>query len=284
VNEPAASGTRSSGTMRLAASFGLSDHACWGYTSDADRAAAASQWLTVGLAMGQRALYVGDGPQDVLRAELASVPGGLAAFERGALYVLSTDEAYDVRAPLDPETQLARFDTEVQRAIGDGYRGLRATADITPIVRDADRRPAHLSWEQAVDRYMTAHPYSGLCLYDRRSVGDLDAIRCAHPLQGPDDAEFAVFAIDPTTVVVEGEVDAGAAGLLGRLLDELPATDERVDLRGLSFIDGRAGAVLAGVLDERRAAGRPLAVVGTSSVLRRVWDVCEFDASLLAGA
>jgi hypothetical protein len=48
-------------------------------------------------------------------------------------------------------------------------------------------------------------------------------------------------------------------------------------ISGLVFVDGRTASVLHGELSKRRSAG-------ASHIVRRIWELCEFDTSLLDAA
>jgi hypothetical protein len=273
---------RRSGTMGVASGAGLSDHACWGYRSPTERADVASAWLTDGLALGQRALCIGDGPMEDLVAELATVPDRDAALATGALVVSRVSDVYDLGAPIDAGEQLARYDAMLEQALADGFTGICAAVDITPLVQDVDRRRAHARWEQIGDRYVAEHPLAPLCLYDADAVGALDAIVCVHPLQGPERASFSLHARSATTAAIEGVLDAFAADVLATVLATSPRTDDVLVADGVGFVDARAAWVLHDHLRRRRGDGQAVAVVGAPERLRRVWDVCGFDPTLIS--
>lgn len=268
--------------MEAPGGSGLSDHACWAFSSDSERVAALAGWLGDGLCSGQRALYVADRSDEELLADVGTVPGFASALDRGALVVMPASAAYDLGGSIDPVAQLARYAAALDEAIADGYSGLRVAADLTPLVADRARRGAHLRWEQFADRYITDHPLAPLCLYDGRRISDLEAIVCAHPLHGPNAVPFALYATTPTSAAFEGEADAMSSTVLVELLAGLPATDRVVDLSRLSFIDGRAAGLLHAELVARRAAGQELAVTGVSPIVRRIWELCQFDPGFLA--
>lgn len=262
--------------------FGVSDHACWAYRTDGQRAEAASAWLADGLRIGQRGMYVAEATPGQLTAELSTVPEVDRAIGAGALVVASSTELYDLSAPIDPAAQLTRYDAAVRQAVADGYRGLRVAADITPLVLDRSRRAAHCHWEQVADRYMTDHPLAPLCLYDARRVTDIQAIVCSHPLRGPDDSDFSLYATGPRRARFEGEVDELLAPGLRDLHSQLPASDATLDLSGLSFLDARSAATLYTELLSRRAGGQAIELCAAPRAVQRVWDLCGFDRSFLA--
>jgi anti-anti-sigma factor len=261
-----------------------SDHACWGYSSDAERAAVAVRWLGDGLRIGQRAIYVGEGQAERLIAELADLPEALTALENGALVVHSVEEIYDLSAPIDATAQLALYNAVVSQAVADGYQGLRVAADMTALLEDDAQRDAHLRWEHIADRYMTTHPVAAVCMYDRRRVSGVEAIACAHPLRGPAEPLFGLYGGGPSRAVLQGEIDACSSEIFADVLRELPSTDCVIDLTRLSFIDARSAWLLQDELTRRRSRGQQIHLAEAPEMLQQIWRICDFDRSLLATA
>jgi anti-anti-sigma regulatory factor len=256
-------------------------HACWAYSTDAERARCAREWLTDGLRHGYRAVYVADAPVDDLIAELADVPDRDEALHGGALVVFSTTDLYDLSAPIDAQAQLAVYIGAVEQALADGFKGLRVAADLTALVEEPARRAAHAHWEQFADRYISQHPLAPLCLYDTRRVADIEAIVGAHPLQGPAPAPFSLYAAQPHGAALTGEIDLACHSALRELLAGQPASDRVIDASELTFLDGRAAWLLHAHLAERHAAGNPIVLSNPRDILRRVWSISGFDAGYL---
>lgn len=271
---------RTVGIHEAGSGVGDHDHASWGYSTDAERARVVTAWLQDGLLAGRRSLYVGRGSVTSLIEEVAGVPDLASRLERGDLVVASTDDVYDLRTPIDADQQLRVYAAAVDAALDAGYRGLQVAADITLLVDDPERRTAHLRWEQVADRFITANPLSPLCLFDTRQIREPDAIAAAHPLQGPGAPAFWMFATGARSAGIRGEVDAFSVDALRQVLRTMPGTDS-LDLSELTFIDGRAADTLHIDLQRRRARGERLEIRGATAFVRRVWDLCGFDPSLL---
>jgi anti-anti-sigma factor len=272
---------RRSGTLHLAHRAGPSDHGCWSYATDAERAAAVVAWLTGGVQLGQRAMYVADLPERQLIGELTDLPGRDHALVHGALRIARTSDVYDVDAPTDPLAQLDFYSTAVNEAIADGYTGVRVAADVTPLVAHAARRHAHLRWEQLVDRYMTDHPLSALCLIDRSEVDNFPAVEHVHPLGGPDALPFRFHAATADRSAVSGEIDALTAGPLAECIAALPDADDALVVSELDFVDAHSAWLLAAALEQRNREGRRVVLEDAQPLVRRVWTACGFDAALL---
>jgi anti-anti-sigma regulatory factor len=272
---------RASGLLQPEATHGASDHACWAYASDEERAHVAATWLADGIGQGQLAMYVADGGADDLETELRAAGGLEPAFTAGQVVVRATTDVYDLSGPIQADQQLAAYDHAVQEALAGGFTGLRVAADITPLVRDLERRPSHLAWEQVGDRYITTHPFAPVCLYDRREIDGWDAIDAVHPLHGPRDRPFWLTATDNDTVRLAGELDALSAECFREALAALPETDRWLDTSELRFADARTATMLAAEVTRRRATGQPLAVTGLPAGLRRVLELCDIDPASL---
>jgi anti-anti-sigma regulatory factor len=281
VRDRRAPAGREAGRVRTLSGFGAGDHACWAYSGSDRRAAAATAWLTDGLRLGHRGVYVADGSEPELAAELARIPDGEAALRSGALVVLPSSTVYDLSEPTDAHAQLAVYDSVLLQAFADGYRGMCVVADITPLVTDPGRRPAHLHWEHVADRYLVTRPLSALCLYDTSQVTGIDAIVSAHPLRGPAATSLGLYSTDSDAAALDGEADATRGQMLADLLEQLPEADAALDLSRLTFIDAHCARILSAGLAQRRRAGRPVRVTGMQPTARRLWEVCGLDSGLL---
>jgi anti-anti-sigma regulatory factor len=274
---------RAHGVMASTRGFGPSDHACWGYQTDAERRAVTIDWLADGLDRHQRLVYVADRSADELTDDLAGLEGRDALLAGGTLEVHPTTLLYDLSRPIDVDWQLATYAATVDRAVADGYVGLRVVADITALVADRGRHAAHRRWEHAADRYMARHPLAPLCTFDATVAPDIETIVCLHPLRRPGDAlaAFSLWASDDV-VVLEGEADGLSADVLADVLDAIGAVDEvTIDVSMLRFVDGRAAFVLRNAVRAMRDRGQAAVLAGASATLRALWRVLGFDEELL---
>jgi len=245
---------RQHGPLSSAAGLGLHDHACLAFSDDAAFLAAGLDFLADGERLGQRLAYAGSLQRDRLRERF----GDLGAAVRLADHAAATE-----------------------RALADGFTGLRILAEVTDLVRDRSRVAAHVHWEGAADRYMAEHPLAALCCYDRRvlpaeRMGDL---ACAHPaLVGPDRlAPFRLFAGDDGALAVAGEVDVLAADAFGRVLELVtpPEGDVVLDLAPLTFMDHHGLRVLSGHAARLRSRGLRLEIRGVPGELRAAADAMD---------
>lgn len=262
-------------------------HGFWEYRDRTERAHVASLWLADGLRQGQRAIYVADDPRRALIDDLADMPECDTRLQAGALIVARTDEWYDLSVPIDAAAQLQCYAAAVEQAARDGFRGVRTAVDITALVSDPARRAAHLRWEQVADRYLQEHRLLPLCLLDMRqadAIDAIDAIACCHERQGPHAARFSLYAVGRDRAALRGELDAAGHDALQAVLDAVPVSDRALDISALAFLDAHAAWLLHTHLLERAAAGQAITLVGAPAHVRRLWNACGFEMSMLRPA
>ena len=243
------------------------DHIGWTFAGPAEFAGLARPFLAEGAALGEKLMYVAADPD----------PADVAGLARpDALQVASIAEVYGRSGIVDAPSQQATFTLALVDALAEGYTGIRVAADNTPLVTDEVRLAAWMRWEIVADRFMSAHPVTGLCAFDREKadVGRLRHLATVHPLSPAADPvpQFRLFA-DAGDLWVEGEIDSFAVSQLRLALRTLPPhTSVQIDLaaatlRGrkvladLSVLAGAGAAVTIrgepAIIAQLRTAGRP---------------------------
>jgi ABC-type transporter Mla MlaB component len=269
---------REHGRLSSASHIGANDHACWAFQEISAFHRAAVEFLREGLELGQRLVYFGEDSAEGLRAALAPLGDVEGLIANRSLELLSPDQTYDKAVAIDPESRLARVSAATERALADGYTGLRIAVDGTGLLAGRKAFDAHLRWESTIDRYMSAHPLAALCGYDSSALpaqqaGQLCAIHPACNVAGAR-SSFRVFFEDPSTVVVDGEVDVFMADAFERVLRH-PLSHEglvALDLSKLVFIDHHGLMVLA-----ERIAADPVRVRNMPASARRLCDLLEIE-------
>jgi hypothetical protein len=267
---------RSSGLLESVAGLGVHDHVCWTFDDDAEFRGAAVQWLEDGLGLGQRLLYVGASDVEMLRADLDGLEDAEALIAAGALQLVSLPEMAGPERRIESASWMSFYAAATDRAIADGYAGLRAAAEISALACDRERWEPHARCESFADRYMSGRPLAALCCYDRRSVPEeaLADIARFHPLvHGPERiAPFRLFAT-PDALALSGDLDRFSADGLDRLLAMAarPAGAPILDIGALEFIDHRG---LQALMDHARAAA-PLTVRAAPEIVQRLCTMMD---------
>lgn len=254
-------------------------HACWGFEDRGAFHEAVVEFLGSALARGHRVAYVSAESDAEMRAGLGGLGDVDHLIDSGSLELLGLRELYSDPAGHAPGAALARVNAATERALSDGYSGLRVAVEGTRLLDMGATLEAHIRWEATIDRYMSSHPFSALCGYDRLALPEPMSreLRSIHPLCNgrTPTVPFRLFFGDDQTMVVTGEVDRFAAESFGRLL-ELSGSGEAptvIDLERLGFIDHHGLQALASSArhsENIRVAGLPPSV-------RRLCELLEVE-------
>jgi anti-anti-sigma factor len=274
---------RRHGTVTTGAGLGVSDHVCWTYDNVLDFLDAGLAYLADGFRGRLRLIYVSGRNAEQMRSDLAPLTMTDRLIDNGGLALATLGELFDPARPTAPQQQLSMVRVHTERAMADGYAGLRVLAHVTDLVTDPRRRADQVVWEQLADRYMSnGHPVSAFCGYDRQVVGDADLADLAalHPLvHGPQRLAAATVFFDSDRPVIAGTVDAFNCEQVHRLVRASPAGTGRVvlGLGELQFVDARGLVTLFQWGRELAANGGELVLEGASEQIRRMWRILGFN-------
>lgn len=218
------------------------DHICWIYDRAEDFVALAAQFLAEGLAKGDRLVYMGAQSVAQLEGHLQSLGDPTALIASGGLQVLSSRDMYESGGAFEPDEQVEAFRLLGETAVADGYRGLRAAADLTSLVRTPEQLASFARYERLIDQLMATAPLTGMCGYDRAEIGDEMAERIAalHPLSGGHHPSFRLCQAELGTLALSGYLDIDTQSDFRWALRHLDAGGPVVlDAAALSFVDHR---------------------------------------------
>ncbi|MCP2322944.1 anti-anti-sigma regulatory factor [Hamadaea flava] len=270
---------RRTGVIGEVDSVGAHDHVCFVYTERAEWRAAARSFAVSGLAAEQRVLMVADPGEDCWW-EADDVLGAALRSGRAELLHRKTAYADDLA---DPSDQVDVYRDATDRAIRDGFRGLRAFADATGLAGPPPAMDRLIRYEHLVDGYMDGHPFRGMCGYDRAAIApaDLRRLACRHPSSSPGYAPFRVYA-ESGGLRLAGDIDYDNVELLTEVLRSmgLPATGSAVELdgAGLDYVHHAGLVALARLAQE---SGGRIVLRGGPAVAKRLADMLSLnDAGL----
>jgi PAS domain S-box-containing protein/putative nucleotidyltransferase with HDIG domain len=156
--------------LREVADLGPGDHACLIYLDDDDRMAALSAYLGQGFAAGERVLWIVDAPTvREIRSYLRHAGAAIGdAEQRGQLVFLTCDQAYLGEGAFDPHRMVALLQQETQRALDDGFTGLRVTGEMTGAQSGSPSSERLTEFEALLNTFFPGTACTGLCQYDAR--------------------------------------------------------------------------------------------------------------------
>ncbi len=146
------------------------------YQTEADYRAVVLSFLSEGLQQGERVLYIVDGgATEANLAFLEAMEGDITAYiRRRRLVVQDAEAVYHRKGYFDPEDVIARLRSETERAIADGYAGLRVTGDMRWVLKGLLDVRRLLEYEAKLNEFLVQTSATrdarclALCQYDRR--------------------------------------------------------------------------------------------------------------------
>jgi hypothetical protein len=148
-----------------------STHICLPFETNDEKHDATVTFVHEGLSRGARCLFLGtDDDYETLGRGLEAL--GICtrrARARGALQMLGVEDVYLHDGEFEPSHALDRIDALIDDSLGEGFTGLRLTAELTYV-------PDHASWqkmmwyEATVNERFARRPIAGMCRYARTAV------------------------------------------------------------------------------------------------------------------
>jgi anti-anti-sigma regulatory factor len=250
---------RPAGVVESARGLDSCSHVGWGYADRAELRTRLAEYLTDGIAAGQRVEFVGSGSVEALRAELAPLVGRDSVLDPGAhthrngVRVALVDEVYAFSGPdrsVDPIRSVAARVAATEDALAAGYTGLRAVVDATALAGTDPQRAAYTHYEYLLDQQSNVLPLATVCAYDITALGDaaVAELTCLHPFVNRGASAFRLYTDDGAAFALAGDIDFSSvvqlADTLGRVLPLVPVPRPVVNARELEFIDHRGLLVL----------------------------------------
>lgn len=178
-----------SAAVRTISQLKLGEHLCCFYQSEQEYQALVGSFVRQGLERGQKCLYLADAHTpglilDVVRGAGVAVDTYLG---RGQLRIMSANDIYLQGGRFQPSGIIALLKHEMERALAEGYSGLRATGEMTWAVGGPARCDALIEYEAQLHAFFPGSRCLALCQYDLRRCESI-------PL-------FQVLMTHPTVVV-----------------------------------------------------------------------------------
>jgi hypothetical protein len=162
--------------------FKSGDHVCALYDTLEEQIAVATAYVADGLNRGERCLYVADSPTALyMFCESLDRVGvdSRSAVDKGALLLATKHEAHLVDGRFDCERMLRLLDDAVEKALNDGFVGLRTCGDMSWLLDNAPGSNQVLEYEALLSQFFQNVRAVGMCQYDR---GRIPAVLLDHAL------------------------------------------------------------------------------------------------------
>ena len=171
--------------LEALAQLGPSEHLCSIYESAEEHLAVAIPFIQMGLAHGEKCIYIADDGtqgliQDAMRAYGIEVE---LALETGKLVLGTKDDAYLRDGAFDPAWTFTFWKEATAKAMKEGFSALRMTGETEWVVRGAPGLERWIEYESRFTHTLADHNCRVLCQYNRQLFTPellLDVIR-THP-------------------------------------------------------------------------------------------------------
>jgi len=175
--------------------IGLGNHVCLLYDDADEQLVTAATFITVGLERDERCVYIAD---DRTTVEVIDALGAAGVevgrrLESRSLEVLTKRDAYLRDGYFDPATMIGFLADAMERAISDGFSGLRVTGEMTWALGAERGCERLIEYEARLNDFLPGRRILALCQYDReRSHPSVirDVLR-THPSVALDEEVYA---------------------------------------------------------------------------------------------
>jgi chemotaxis family two-component system sensor kinase Cph1 len=142
------------------------DHILLPYRADDDRDAAIAPFVRDGLARGERCGYAASAENLAAMERRLGAAGIDVGHEvrTGALMMLSAEQVYRPDGSFDPDGAIAFLRAELDRALADGFTGLRGAGEFDFPLVGAEQTAAR-RYEEQVSHAFVGRPFTALCAY-----------------------------------------------------------------------------------------------------------------------
>lgn len=148
------------------------EHLCSFYESKEEQFQIAFPFILEGLAKNEKCLYIADDNSvDEIKAGL--LLHGIDVEEclkTGQLNIMTAKESYLKHGKFILDDMILQIDSFVYRAINEGYSGVRATGEVTWLIRELSFLEEFLEYEKTLNEVFRHKPVKLLCQYNSKKL------------------------------------------------------------------------------------------------------------------
>ncbi|MDD3581592.1 MAG: MEDS domain-containing protein [Desulfobacca sp.] len=164
----------------------LSGHLCFAYDTPQEHIAVLTPYLLEGLKRQARVIYIADiHPAQEILSYLWRKGVDPERYQAGGqLLILNRYETYIRQESFDPDKMVDFVQSEIKRAISEGYSGLVATGEMTWALRGHPGSERLVEYEMKLDYSILNNKSICLCQYNRHhfDLQLIDEVMAVHPL------------------------------------------------------------------------------------------------------
>ncbi|NOX90350.1 MAG: PAS domain S-box protein [Calditrichaeota bacterium] len=198
------------------------DHLCLIYNDEKAHQNIITQYILDGIKKNQKIIYIHDSHtrNTILNYLNLNESDSEKSLQQGQCVFLSSEEAYLKKGVFDPHRMIELLKEETQKALSEGFSGLRVTGEMSWALRDAPGSERLVEYESRLNEFFPGSQCIGLCQYDRKQFDPLLLLQIlkTHPWVMIDDQIYDNFYFVPHEDFESGNQ---AQKELNRLIDNL---------------------------------------------------------------
>ena len=161
-------------------------HLCLIYKTAEEHRQVATSFIRQGLEQGQKVVYIADATaaEDILNYLYGNGLNVESYLKSGRLGLFNSDKAFMRTGIFDPDEMITFLKEEAERALGEGYAALRATGEMTWVLKGLAGSERLIEYESKLNDFFPQSKCLAMCQYDKRKFepGVLLDILATHPL------------------------------------------------------------------------------------------------------
>jgi len=144
------------------------EHLCCFYRGKKEEYSITIPFFLAGLRNNEKCIYILDDStrEEVIQEFKTHEPKIEGYLRSKQLELLSSDETYLREGYFDPEKMVELLKQNEERALGEGYRGLRASGQMSWALRKSPGVERLVEYESRLNRFFPGSKTSAICLYD----------------------------------------------------------------------------------------------------------------------
>lgn len=209
----------------------IHDHLCLFYETKEQQIAATVPFMRIGLARGEKCLFVSDEKTSpaFLNAMKQDGVNVDAAMKSGALCLADKKKSYLRKSRFDPDEMLSFLGEATQAAVQEGFSALRGIGEMTWALEGGTEAEKLMEYESKLNLFAPTAPFTAMCQYDRSRFSHDDILKAiqTHPHVTLGDLVCKNFYYVPPDEFLKS--DKQPAHKIKRLLNNIAAEQRAVE-------------------------------------------------------
>ncbi|MDI3483811.1 MAG: two-component system, sensor histidine kinase PdtaS [Methanobacteriaceae archaeon] len=183
------------------------EHICLIYEDEKEWESTIIPFLVEGFKRDEKCIYITDRHNSETIKELLIERGFDPEKLKGQFRILSEDEAYTRGGTFDPDAMIKLLEEETEKALAEGYSALRATGEMTWILKGKPGSEKLIEYEAKLNRFFPKAKCLAICQYEKSAFEPeiLKGVIMTHPILLWNGEIYRNFYYIPPEILLEGD-------------------------------------------------------------------------------